>query len=61
MVSASKDGYETNSVVEFDAENITIWLAPIPDPSSGTPPPGVGPPTVSGKLVGLDKYTIVPT
>lgn len=60
MVSASKDGYETNSVVEFDAENITIYLTPIPDPSSGTPPPGVGPPTVTGKLYGLDKYTIVP-
>jgi len=61
MVSASKEGYETNSVIEFDAENITIYLAPIPDPSSGTPPPGVGPPTVTGKIFGLDKYTIIPT
>jgi hypothetical protein len=60
MVSVSKTGYVSNTVVEFDAENITIYLVPIPDPSSGTPPPGIAAPMVTGKLFGLNKYTIIP-
>ncbi len=59
MISASKDGYESNTVVAFDAENITIYLTPIPPPSPASPP-GVQVPLVSGRLVGLDKYTLVP-
>ncbi len=60
MVSASKTGYESASVVLFDASNVTLLMTPIPPPSSGSPPPGSPPPTVSGKVVGLDKYVFVP-
>ncbi|NUN14795.1 MAG: IPT/TIG domain-containing protein [Myxococcales bacterium] len=60
MVSASKIEYESASVVDFDATNITIFLTPIPPPTPGDPPPGIEVPLVSGKLVGLDKYTIIP-
>lgn len=60
MVSASKIGYESASVIDFDATNITVFLTPIPPPTPGEPPPGIEVPLVSGKLVGLDKYTIIP-
>lgn len=60
MVSASKTGYESASVVLFDAANVTLLMTPIPPPSPGAPPPGSPPPTVSGKVVGLDKYVFVP-
>ncbi len=57
MVSASKEGYASTSVIEFNAENITIYLTPLPTPSSGGFPPGA---TISGKVFGLGKYVIVP-
>lgn len=60
MVSASKTGYESASVVLFDATNVTLLLTPIPPPSSGSPPPPPPIPTVSGKVIGLDKYVFVP-
>lgn len=60
MISASKEGYESASVIKFDATNVTIVLQPIPPPSPGSPPPGVTPPIVSGKVIGLDKYVIIP-
>lgn len=60
MVSASKEGYESASVVLFDAANVTLHLQPIPPPSPGSPPPGQPPPTVAGHVVGLDKYVFVP-
>ncbi len=60
MVSASKEKYESASVVVFDATNVTIYIQPIPDPSPGSPPPGQPPPTVSGKVIGLDKYVMIP-
>ncbi len=60
MVSASKTGYESASIVLFDASNVTLLMTPIPPPSPGSPPPGTPPPTVSGKVVGLDKYVFVP-
>lgn len=60
MISASKDGYESGSVVEFDATNVTVYLQPIPPPSPGAPPPGSPPPTVGGKVIGLDKYVSIP-
>jgi hypothetical protein len=60
MVSVSKAGYESNTVKEFNAENLTILLKPIPPPTPGAPPPGVAPPLVSGRLFGLSKYTLVP-
>jgi hypothetical protein len=57
MVSASKQGYASNSVIAFDATNITIYLIPVPPPSMGPPPPGA---TVSGKVFGLGKYVVPP-
>jgi hypothetical protein len=57
MVSASKEGYASTSVVEFNAENITIYLVPLPTPSAGGFPPGA---TISGQVFGLGKYVIVP-
>ncbi|HIA02723.1 MAG TPA: hypothetical protein EYN66_12580, partial [Myxococcales bacterium] len=57
MVSASKEGYASNSVIAFDATNITIYLIPTPPPSMGPPPPGA---TVSGKVFGLGKYVVPP-
>ena len=60
MVSASKEGYESASVVLFNATNVTVHITPTPPPSPGTPPPGDPPPMVSGKVVGLDKYVFVP-
>jgi hypothetical protein len=60
MVSASKTGYESASVVLFDASNVTLLLTPIPPPSSGSPPPPPPVPSVAGKVIGLDKYVFVP-
>lgn len=60
MISASKPKYESASVVKFDATNVTLYINPIPDPSPGSPPPGIPPPVVSGQVIGLDKYVIIP-
>lgn len=60
QVSVSKNGYESNSVIKFNAKNITIYLVPIPPPSPGAPPPGVAPPVATGRVFGLAKYVIVP-
>lgn len=60
MISASKPKYESASVVKFDATNVTLYINPIPDPSPGSPPPGIAPPVVSGKVIGLDKYVMIP-
>ena len=60
QVSVSKLAYESNTVVKFNAKNITIYLVPIPPPSAGAPPPGVGPPIASGRVFGLAKYVLVP-
>lgn len=60
MISASKPKYESASVVKFNATNVTLYINPIPEPSPGAPPPGTPLPLVSGKVVGLDKYVIIP-
>ena len=60
MISASKESYESASVVLFDATNVTLHITPIPPPSPGQPPPGVPPPFVAGQVIGLDKYVFVP-
>lgn len=60
QVSVSKNAYESNSVIKFNAKNITIYLVPIPPPSPGAPPPGVQPPIATGRVFGLSKYVIVP-
>lgn len=60
MVSASKTGYESASVVLFDATNVTLHMTPTPPPSPGAPPPGITPPKISGHVIGLDKYVAIP-
>lgn len=60
MVSASKTGYQAASVVLFDAQNVTIHLSPTSPPSPGDPPPGKIPPSISGHVIGVDKYVFVP-
>lgn len=60
MISASKPKYESASVVKFNATNVTLYINPIPEPSPGGPPPGTPPPIVQGKVIGLDKYVIIP-
>lgn len=61
MVSVSKEGYESASIVLFDAANVTLIIHPIPPPTPGSPPPAGKPPTIAGHVVGLDKYVFVPT
>ena len=57
LVTASKEGYGAASVVEFDAENITVYLSPPPPPPSPGPMAGgPDPAEVSGLVWGLDKY-----
>ncbi len=60
MVSASKPGFASNSVVEYDAQNITLYLVPTTPPSPGTPPPGAPPPIFNGQVVNATKYVPVP-
>ncbi|NUN12603.1 MAG: IPT/TIG domain-containing protein [Myxococcales bacterium] len=58
-VSASATGYSTYTVSDFDSENVTVLLNPDLPPG----PPGGGsaePATVRGKVIGMDKYVIVP-
>ncbi|MBR58858.1 MAG: hypothetical protein CMH54_12670 [Myxococcales bacterium] len=59
MVSVSKEGYENNSVVAFDAENVTIYLTELSPPSMG-PGAGIAPPLVRGQVFGLGKYIVGP-
>ncbi len=55
-VSVSKEGYENNSVVAFDAENVTIYMTKV-IPSPGFPP-GIQPPIVKGDVYGFGKYVV---
>ena len=59
MVSASKPGFASNSVVEYDAQNITLYLIPNSPPSPGAPPPGQPPPVFYGQVVNASKYVPV--
>jgi hypothetical protein len=64
MVTAAKQEYTAFSVVEYDAENVTVHLIPFsPPPSPGS---GGGEPTVllparlEGRVSGLGKYVVAP-
>ena len=59
MVSASKEGYASTSVVEYDASNITLYMNPTSPPSSGNPP-SIAPPIFKGQLVNAEKFVPVP-
>ncbi len=47
-VSAGFPGYESSSLVSFDARDVTIFLMPIPKPQPGPIPPGPQAGTVKG-------------
>ncbi len=59
MVSASKEGFASNSVVEYDATNVTLYLNPTAM-GSGGPPPSVPAPIYKGQVVNATKYIPVP-
>jgi hypothetical protein len=64
MVTAAKESYTTYSVVEYDAENVTVHLIPFNPPAP--PGGGGGGPKqlpfghITGKVDGLGKYVVVP-
>lgn len=64
MVTATKDGYTTASIVDFDARNATLFLIPIvPAPPGGGAPPGgvpLPPGGVAGDVLLYEKYVIPP-
>jgi hypothetical protein len=51
IVTAAKEGFESTTIVEFDATDVTIYLIPIPDPEPGPLPPGRLGATISGELI----------
>ncbi|MCC6619906.1 MAG: IPT/TIG domain-containing protein [Deltaproteobacteria bacterium] len=59
MVSASKTGFASQSVVEYNATNITLFLTPTTPPSPGTPP-AVEPPFLTGVVKNLGKSVPIP-
>ncbi len=66
MVTASKLDYTAYSVVEYDAENVTVHLIPF-YPSTSSPGGGGGgggeplvTPTIEGRVLGLGKYIVPP-
>jgi hypothetical protein len=64
MVTASADSYTTASVVEFDARDVTLYLAPL-NPSDSGGGGGGGPEplpdaSIGGRVVGFDKYIVTP-
>jgi hypothetical protein len=60
MVTASKEGFASTSVIDYDATNVTLYMTPTSPPSPGGPPPGVTPPVFKGQVVNLTKYVPVP-
>ncbi len=50
-VTVGKAGYETTSVVSFDARELTVLLLPIPNPQPGPVGPGAVPGYIQGHLV----------
>lgn len=59
MVSASKPGFASTSVVEYNATNVTLYMSPTAQ-GSGSPPPGVPPPLFKGQVLNAGKYVPVP-
>ena len=59
-VTASRDGFTAYSIVDVDARDVALPIfTPIPqEPSTDepTPPPEIHPASISGRLIGVDKY-----
>ncbi len=50
-ITASKEGFESTSIIKFDATDVTIFLYPLPDPEPGPLPPPVLGAMIYGELV----------
>jgi hypothetical protein len=66
-VTASQTGFETTTIANFDARDLTIFLMPIPNPQPGPMPPGSLAGTITGHVlfggatgVGSAQWKIVP-
>lgn len=66
-VTASLKGFESSTVMSFDARDLTIFLMPIPDPQPGPLPPGQYAGVVRGNVlfggatgVGSTQWKLVP-
>ena len=62
-VHVTKPEHDAASVIQVDAENVTVYLIPYNPPSTGPPPdppPPLLPGGVSGRVAGLGKYVVVP-
>lgn len=66
-VTAAKDGYDRSSFVTFDAQDVTIFLVPKPDPNPGPLPPGRAAGTIFGHIlfgdatgIGVPTWDLVP-
>ena len=59
MASASKTGYSSASVIEYDATNLTLYLNPTTPPTPGTPPQ-VEQPFFRGRVTNLGKAVPIP-
>ncbi len=67
IVMAAAAGYETTAFVTFDAQDLTIFLVPVPDPMPGPLPPGRAAGYISGHIlfgdatgIGTTGWTMVP-
>jgi len=60
MVSASKAGFASQSVVQYNATNVTLLLSPTTPPSSGNPPPAPEAPFLTGVVKNIGKSIPVP-
>jgi hypothetical protein len=59
MVSASKPGYASTSVIEYNATNVTLYMTPTAQ-GQGPPPPGIPPPLFKGQVLNAGKYVPIP-
>ena len=60
---ATKKEHDAASFIHFDAENATLYLIPKNPPSTGEPGEPPEPPEpgdVSGRVIGLGKYVVIP-
>lgn len=60
MITASKEGFASTSVVEYNATNVTVYMSPSSPPSPGGAPPGVAPPIFRGQVINASKFVPIP-
>ncbi len=65
MVTASADNHTTASIVEFDARDVTLYLASLSPPEDGEggggePPETLPDANIGGRVIGFDKYVVTP-